>query len=78
MSKLNREGLNLLLSHFSKLALARVFGVSPTTLRSYCKGGEPLSQAATEHINSEIEKMLAKPKRAAKHRHPEWRDPTAK
>jgi len=75
MSKLNRDGLELLLSHFSKLALARVFGVSPTTLRAYCKGGEPLSRAATEHINSEIDKMLAKPKRAAAHPHPEWRKP---
>ena len=75
--RLDRAGLQKLMRLMPKTELALAFGISLPTIRRYCRGGEPKSEAATESVNRQIEMLLNKFKKQA-HQHPEWRDPEHK
>jgi transcriptional regulator with XRE-family HTH domain len=61
--KLNRKGLDLLLTYYPKTQLAELFGISRPTMRKLASGDEPQSIAVVEHINAQIKKMLTRSKK---------------
>jgi len=55
---LNRRGIKRLMALHPSYLLGRWFRISQPTLRRYMAGTEPKSQAVTEYINAEVERLL--------------------